>query len=85
MNNAPIFFDINNIDNRKKTLYCKIKEEEEEKKNQKILKDRAKREMVIIKPVLEKRNEKQDEPVKSKSMMDELNDYLTTNSDDNNK
>ena len=84
MNDVPIFFDTNNIDDRKKTLYGKIKQEEEEKNNQKTLKDRAKKEMIIIKPLLEKRNEKHGEPVKSISIMDELNEFLTTITDSSN-
>lgn len=84
MNDVPIFFDMNNIDDRKKTLYGKIKQEEEEKNNQKSLKDRAKKEMIIIKPLLEKRNEKHGEPIKSISIMDELNEFLTTITDSSN-
>ena len=83
MNNIPIFFDDKNINNRKKNLYCKIKEEEEEKLNQKILKNRAKKEMIIIKPAFEKRNEKQNEPVKSTSITDELHEYLNNINNNN--
>jgi len=78
MNNVPIFFDDNNINNRKNKLYCKIKEEEDEKVNQKLLKIRAKKEMVIIKPILEKKNE----PIKPISIIDELNEYLNTSTKD---
>ena len=42
------------------------------------------KEMIIIKPLLEKRNEKHGEPVKSISIMDELNEFLTTITDSSN-